>query len=211
MDVWVKTGVPADQIQWQFTGDVHLGTCICRDGEMCWWRDVKELDTMADNELCCALWHRDLEPSEGHPVLSLSFSPSGDAVLVVTGAAQAKIYDRNGLGLGEFVRGDMYIRDMKNTKGHISGLCAGQWHPTDKLTAMTCSEDGTIRLWDTMELVQKTVIKPKLRKPGRVAVTACTYSHDGNVIAAGLRDGSIHIWNVSGKLGVSAAVPTVSG
>ena len=55
---------------------------------------------------------------------------------------------------GEFIRGDMYIRDMKNTKGHVSGLCDGQWHPTDRYTAMTCSEDGTVRIWDTQNVLQ---------------------------------------------------------
>lgn len=25
-------------------------------------------------------------------------------------------------------------RDMKNTKGHVSGLMGGQWHPTDRNT-----------------------------------------------------------------------------
>lgn len=48
----------------------------------------------------------------------------------------------------------MYIRDMKNTKGHVSGLCGGQWHPTDRFTAMTCSEDGTVRIWDTHNILQ---------------------------------------------------------
>ena len=33
---------------------------------------------------------------------------------------------------GVFIRGDMYIRDMKNTKGHVSSCTGGQWHPTDK-------------------------------------------------------------------------------
>lgn len=46
---------------------------------------------------------------------------------------------------GECVRGDMYIRDMKNTKGHVTGCTNGVWHPTDKFTAATCSEDGTVR------------------------------------------------------------------
>jgi hypothetical protein len=47
---------------------------------------------------------------------------------------QAKLYDRNGLALGETMRGDMYIRDQKNTKGHVTGLTCGQWHPTDRNT-----------------------------------------------------------------------------
>ena len=50
-------------------------------------------------------------------MFSLSFSPSGDRFLVVTGAATPKVYDRDGTGRGTFPRGDMYIRDMKNTKG----------------------------------------------------------------------------------------------
>lgn len=59
-----------------------------------------------------------------------------------------QIYDRDGLTLGEFLRGDMYIRDLKNTKGHISGLTGGEWHPKEKQTILTSSEDGSLRIWD---------------------------------------------------------------
>lgn len=59
-----------------------------------------------------------------------------------------QIYDRDGLTLGEFVKGDMYIRDLKNTKGHITGLSCGEWHPKDKETILTSSEDGSVRIWD---------------------------------------------------------------
>lgn len=59
-----------------------------------------------------------------------------------------QIYDRDGLTLGEFVKGDMYIRDLKNTKGHISGLTWGEWHPKTKETVLTSSEDGSLRIWD---------------------------------------------------------------
>lgn len=152
---------------------------------------------------------RQIEPNEGYPVVAVSFSPSGDCFLAATGAAQAKIYDRDGKPRGEFVRGDMYIRDMRNTKGHVSGICGGKWHPHDRNTAMTCSEDGTIRLWDTENIEQKTVVKPTLKKPGRVAVTACCFSPDGGAIAGGLRDGSIHLWSTKGKFGRSAAVGQV--
>ncbi|GIL65412.1 hypothetical protein Vafri_19165 [Volvox africanus] len=152
---------------------------------------------------------RDLEPSDGHPVLSTSWSPSGDAFLVVTGAAQAKIYDRDGRALGEFVRGDMYIRDARNTKGHISGLTGGCWHPTDRYTAITSSEDGTVRIWDTHNIMQKTVIKPTLARPVRTAVTTVSYNTTGSLIGAGLADGTVQVWSVGGKFGVSAAVGQV--
>eukprot|EP00252_Welwitschia_mirabilis_P016073 TRINITY_DN3555_c0_g1_i1.p1 TRINITY_DN3555_c0_g1~~TRINITY_DN3555_c0_g1_i1.p1 ORF type:complete len:649 (-),score=147.52 TRINITY_DN3555_c0_g1_i1:268-2214(-) len=140
---------------------------------------------------------RQLEPFEGHQVRSLSWSPTSDRFLCVTGSAQAKIYDRDGLTLGEFVKGDMYIRDLKNTKGHISGLTYGEWHPKEKQTILTSSEDGSIRLWDVSDFAsQKQVIKPKLSRPGRVHVTTCAWGRDGKCVAGGIGDGSIQVWNV---------------
>ena len=62
---------------------------------------------------------------------------TGDAFLVVTGSSQPKIYDRDGHELGEFVKGDMYIRDLRNTKGHLYRCCAGQWHPDDRQAIAT--------------------------------------------------------------------------
>ncbi|KAG9447735.1 hypothetical protein H6P81_013863 [Aristolochia fimbriata] len=140
---------------------------------------------------------RQLEPSEGHQVRSLSWSPTSDRFLCVTGSAQAKIYDRDGLSLGEFVKGDMYIRDLKNTKGHISGLTCGQWHPKAKETILTSSEDGSLRIWDVSDFQgQKQVIKPKLARPARVPVTTCAWDHEGKCISGGVGDGSIQIWNL---------------
>lgn len=102
---------------------------------------------------------RQLEPSEGHQLRALSWSPTADKFLAVTGSAQAKIYDKDGFTQGEFIKGDMYIRDLKNTKGHISGLTGGQWHPKDRETALTSSEDGSLRIWDVSNFKsQKQVI-----------------------------------------------------
>lgn len=64
---------------------------------------------------------------------------------------------------------------------------------------MTSSEDGSIRVWDTWNVLQKTVIKPQLAKPGRSAVTTCRYSHDGGLIGAGMYDGTIQLWDVKGE------------
>ncbi|KAG8389140.1 hypothetical protein BUALT_Bualt02G0198200 [Buddleja alternifolia] len=145
---------------------------------------------------------RQLEPFEGHQIRGLSWSPTADKFLCVTGSAQAKIYDRDGLTLGEFVKGDMYIRDLKNTKGHISGLTCGEWHPKTKETILTSSEDGSLRIWDVNDFKsQKQVIKPKLSKPGRVPVTTCTWDREGKRIAGGIGDGSIQIWNIKAGWG----------
>ena len=141
--------------------------------------------------------------------MQTSWSPTGDAFLVVTSYSQAsccsllrrtrraaaracrrlrpplaglhatpafahvlqpKVFNREGRELGEFPKGDMYIRDLKNTKGHVTNCTDGCWHPTDKATALTSSEDGTLRVWDVTEVVQKTVVKPQASTGGtRVA------------------------------------------
>ncbi|GJS35936.1 WD repeat-containing protein 70, partial [Tanacetum coccineum] len=74
----------------------------------------------------CLESFRQIGPSEGHQVHSLSWSLSANRFLCVTGSSQAKIYDRDRLTLGEFIKGDTYIRDRKNTKGHITGLTCGE-------------------------------------------------------------------------------------
>ena len=88
----------------------------------------------------------------------------------------------------------MYIRDLKNTKGHISGLTCGEWHPHKKETILTSSEDGSLRIWDVNDFKsQKQVIKPKLARPGRVPVTTCAWECEGKSIAGGVGDGSIQV------------------
>jgi hypothetical protein len=65
--------------------------------------------------------------------MSLQFSNTGDRVLVAAGNSQAKIYTRDGLPLSECIKGDMYLTDMNNTKGHISSLGNAAWDPTSKV------------------------------------------------------------------------------
>ncbi|XP_011080128.1 WD repeat-containing protein 70 [Sesamum indicum] len=155
---------------------------------------------------------RQLEPFEGHQIRGLSWSPTADRFLCVTGSAQAKIYDRDGLTLGEFVKGDMYIRDLKNTKGHISGLTCGEWHPKAKETILTSSEDGSLRIWDVNDFKsQKQVIKPKLSRPGRVPVTTCSWDREGKRIAGGIGDGSIQVWNIKAGWGSRPDIYVANG
>eukprot|EP00262_Sarcandra_glabra_P013453 TRINITY_DN3727_c0_g2_i1.p1 TRINITY_DN3727_c0_g2~~TRINITY_DN3727_c0_g2_i1.p1 ORF type:complete len:460 (-),score=81.66 TRINITY_DN3727_c0_g2_i1:94-1296(-) len=150
---------------------------------------------------------RQLEPSEGHQVRSLSWSPTADRFLCVTGSAQAKIYDRDGLTLGEFIKGDMYIRDLKNTKGHISGLTWGEWNPRAKETVLTSSEDGSLRIWDVSDFKsQKQIwnLKPgwgsrpdiHIEKGHTEDITGLKFSSDGQTLLSRSFDGTLKVWDL---------------
>uniref|UniRef100_H3CUI3 WD repeat-containing protein 70 n=1 Tax=Tetraodon nigroviridis TaxID=99883 RepID=H3CUI3_TETNG len=139
---------------------------------------------------------RSLQPCECHQIKSLQYSITGDVVLVASGNAQAKVLDRDGFNVMECIKGDQYIVDMVNTKGHTAMLNGGCWHPKIKEEFMTCSNDGTVRTWDVKsEKQHKSVFKPRSFQGKKVVPTCCTYSRDGKLIAAGCQDGTIQIWD----------------
>ncbi|KAI4103412.1 MAG: hypothetical protein L6R37_003851 [Teloschistes peruensis] len=145
--------------------------------------------------------------SETHPVNHVEFNPvSPSAILVVSAIPQAKLLSRDGELIAESVKGDMYLRDMHNTKGHISEITTGTWHPTNRDICVTAGTDSTLRLWDCgIRMIQKDVIVHKSRaagSAGRTRMTAVAWgaSPQGNsssLVAAAL-DGSLVMWNGDG-------------
>ncbi|KAI8833777.1 WD40-repeat-containing domain protein [Chytriomyces cf. hyalinus JEL632] len=140
------------------------------------------------------------EPCGGNPIRDLQYSNSGDQFLIASGSNQAKLYDREGSSIAEYMKGDMYLRDMKNTKGHISALTCCKWHPTDRSTFLTASLDSTIRIWNIENKREnKAVIAVKSKdKGGRTPITAATYSPDGKIIAGMGQDGEFRLWDSNG-------------
>ena len=167
----------------------------------------------------CAHTRRVCSQCGSHQIRAVSWSPSGDAFLVVAASAEPKVLDRDGRELGFFTRGDMYIRDLKHTRGHIMGCTSGAWHPRDKSVVLTSSEDGTLRLWDITYIskeggaasgkCQTAVVKAQSSKPGRLGISACAWSPDGGMIAGGVSDGSIQLWSTKSNF-ASAAVGQVA-
>jgi len=145
---------------------------------------------------------REFVPEEGNPVVGVSWSPTGDRLVVATGSTQAKVYDRDGVRLMVFTKGDPYITDLVHTKGHTMSLSATAWHPREKDTVMTTSLDGTIRLWDLQgpqtfdQLHNKRVIKAKSARSTRVAVTCGIFSPVADYVAAGCQDGSVQLFSL---------------
>ncbi|BGP50318.1 hypothetical protein JCM10450v2_006237 [Rhodotorula kratochvilovae] len=142
---------------------------------------------------------RTFEARPGHQVLDVQFSITGDSFLAATGATQVKLYDRDGLELGEYNKGDMYIRDLRNTDGHVAAITAVAWHPKNAALFLTCSADSTLRIWDKENRRKsKSVIVVKSKeRGGKTKVTACGWSPDGKSVAAACEDGAIHVWAAS--------------
>ena len=87
---------------------------------------------------------RILEPIEGHPIRNLSFSINNNDLLVIAGNSQPKILNRDGKEIAECIKGDMYIKDMNQTKGHISMVYDGCFLPYEANLFASCSLDGNI-------------------------------------------------------------------
>ncbi|GAA5799309.1 hypothetical protein HPULCUR_004720 [Helicostylum pulchrum] len=144
---------------------------------------------------------RTVQPCGEHQIHHLEYSLSGDSILVISGSARAKIFDRDGIEKYEYAKGDPYIRDLKHTDGHTGALTSGKWHPSDKETFATSSQDGSIREWDVeRRRKQKTTIVYKSReRGGRSSCTAVMYSTDAKYVAGAYQDGTIQVWDTKGN------------
>lgn len=145
--------------------------------------------------------------NETHPVHQVLFNPiSPSSILVITALPQPKIFSRDGEVLSTFVKGDMYLRDMHNTKGHISEVTCGAWHPTNRDLCVTAGTDSTLRIWDVNNpRQQKEVIVHKSRaagSAGRTRITAVAWASPlqggPSVLVGAAYDGSLAMWSGDG-------------
>ena len=144
---------------------------------------------------------------ETHAVHYVAFNPiTPSHVMVVPATPQPRILDRDGETLVEFVKGDMYLRDLHNTKGHISEVTSGAWCPTDYNLCVTAGSDSTVRIWDAnVGRSQKEVIVHKSRvagSAGRSKMTAVTWGSPKqggpNMLVSAALDGSLLMWSGNG-------------
>lgn len=139
---------------------------------------------------------RSLRPCECHQIRNLEYSSTGDTILVISGSAQAKVLDRDGFEVMECIKGDQYITDMARTKGHVAMLNYGCWHPRTREDFLTCSNDGTLRLWNVQQPNKhKAIVKTKQQGGLRAIPSTCRFSRDGQLMAAGCQDGSLQLWD----------------
>ena len=148
---------------------------------------------------------REIEPQEGHVVVALSFSGTGDRFLCCTGSTQPKIFDRDAAPVITFVRGDVYLKDTTKTKGHIARVTGGEWHPLNRHTVMTTSLDGTARVWDlngptTFDtLICRDTLRLKNARGLKAACTAGCWGPSGLTLLSGDEEGSFHLHDLRQK------------
>uniref|UniRef100_A0A1B0G7Q0 Uncharacterized protein n=1 Tax=Glossina morsitans morsitans TaxID=37546 RepID=A0A1B0G7Q0_GLOMM len=158
------------------------------DYDMCFW-DFAGMDSSMRS-------FRTLQPCDNYPIRGLQYSITGDVILVISGNAQAKVLDRDGFEKMECVKGDQYISDMSQTKGHTAQLTAGCWHPFTKEEFLTAALDGTLRIWKGLRnKEQNTVIKTRAQGGLKTSASSCGYNRDATLIAAGCVDGSLQTWD----------------
>jgi len=150
----------------------------------------------------------DCSEEKDFPVVSVSWSPSGGFFLVCTESSQAKIISREGVEEICCLKGDNYLVDIRNTKGHTYGLRDGKWHPLEKNLFLTSSADATLRLWDIYgkqfgidsDIAHKNIFKVKTLKNKKIPVNTCNFNRDGKIIIGGVNDGSIQLFTTKSYL-----------
>ncbi|KAH8602280.1 WD40-repeat-containing domain protein [Bisporella sp. PMI_857] len=154
------------------------------------------------------------DKTETHPIHHVEFNPnSGGQFLCISATPQGKIMNRDGEVLAEFKKGDMYLRDMNNTKGHISEITSGTWNPVDKNICVTAGTDSTLRIWDVnFKREQKHIMVHKSKSAGsagRTRLTAVAWANqvqsDKNILVAAALDGSLVMWSGNGPYSRPAA------
>ncbi|TQV99544.1 WD repeat protein [Cordyceps javanica] len=145
--------------------------------------------------------------AESHPIHHIEFNPqAGSVLLCISAHPQAKLLSRDGEVLTTFVKGDMYLRDMHNTKGHISEITGGTWHPTDRNQFVTAGTDSTLRIWDlNNKRSQNEVVVFKSKaagSAGRSKMTAVAWGAPtqggNNVLIGAALDGTLVMYGGNG-------------
>lgn len=145
--------------------------------------------------------------AESHAIHQVVFSPhSGSQFLVITATPQARLFSRDGDMIKEYVKGDMYLRDKLNTKGHTAEVTSAAWHPLNRDRFVTAGTDSTVRIWDVNKsLQQEQVVVHKSRAAGSAGLTRMTAIAWGvaaesnkSVIFSAALDGSLVMWGGEG-------------
>lgn len=145
-------------------------------------------------------YFRSMEPFPGNPIRKLCFNESGSHFLALSSDPQPILFSREGIELCQLARGDMYLHDLKLTKGHTTSCTTGEWHPSNPSNIITASLDSTIRIWDIENPNENvSILRSTTKGTGRLQIQSCSSSSDGRIIAGACSDGTIQLWQYKAK------------
>eukprot|EP00968_Pinguiococcus_pyrenoidosus_P027529 scaffold7381_cov310-Pinguiococcus_pyrenoidosus.AAC.75 len=139
---------------------------------------------------------------EGYIPVDAVHGPAGK-FFVASGSSAPKVYDRDGVLQVDMMKGDMYLKDQSNTRGHTQAVTALRWHPQQRNETLTASLDGTVRLWDIeagptnmwdkLENVQ--MIKVKTAQGTPIMASALCVHRSGQTLCVGAHDGAVKLYD----------------
>ncbi|KAJ2372654.1 hypothetical protein IW150_004010, partial [Coemansia sp. RSA 2607] len=178
-------------LTWNATGDTLCsGT---HSGQMNLW-DFKSMDGSFQPTRTMHPY----EEGQRQQIRIAKFSHDGSYILICSSAdPRAKLLDSSGRVVREFMRGDMYLLDMRRTAGHVAPLTSVDWNPRDPERFISSAADSTVRVWNCENAAgQEQVLVAKTdagkRRP---VISSCAYSYDGSMIGMSqVDDGSLSLW-----------------
>ena len=149
--------------------------------------------------------YRTFEPDPGHVITSVQWNARGNKIAVSSGSSTPTVFTRDGQKVISCVKGDPYINNMKQTKGHVGIVTDLVWHPKDQASFLTGSIDGSVRVWHLDgkqtfgNLISNHVLKARNDRGIRVGVSSVAYSpsaatSSSSLIAATCENGSLLVW-----------------
>lgn len=155
--------------------------------------------------------YRQATPVEKHTVEALAFSTTH--VLVAAGDCQLRLYDAQDPSEPTVTttKGDMYIRDVANTKGHTHKVLDCHFHPHDRNRFISCGLDASVRLWDVntpltgmMQTLPHIACLKAVDRRGlnssATHCTSCVYTPTkASAVVVGCADGSLQMWGNVGS------------
>lgn len=150
--------------------------------------------------------------SFGHTELSLIDAAFPDVVALHAKAMNQFAEDRakDGMNFVDVASGPEFpSTKVTSLEGHQSEVCVCSWNPTEDVLASGAG-DATVRLWPFMNVDDVNEVAPivlpqegKENENGRQAlsrdVTALDWNSEGTLLATGLYNGQIKIWNSEGQ------------